>query len=77
MIINKNTSPEKDLYFLGGKVIELMNDDTEEYFDFFELHKKLNETQNISISLFSLVLDWLFILGVIKNGTEGSIKKCF
>jgi hypothetical protein len=77
MIVNKNTSPERDLYFLGGKVIELMEDETTENFDFFELLKKLNENQNISISLFSLVLDWLFILGVIKNGTKGSIKRCF
>lgn len=77
MIVNKNTSPERDLYFLGGRVIELMDDDTKENFDFFELHKKLNENQKISISLFSLVLDWLFILGVIKNGPKGIIKKCF
>ncbi len=77
MIVNKNTSPERDLYFLGGKVIELMDDETTENFDFFELHKKLNESQNISISLFSLVLDWLFILGVIKNSTKGNIKRCF
>ena len=54
-----------------------MEDETTENFDFFELHKKLNESQNISISLFSLVLDWLFILGVIKNGTKGNIKRCF
>jgi hypothetical protein len=77
MIVNKNTSPERDLYFLGGKVIELMCDEATESFDFFELHKKLNENQNISISLFSLVLDWLFILGVVKNGINGTIKKCF
>ena len=77
MIVNKNTSPERDLYFLGAKVIELMDDNTSKNFDFFELHKKINENQDISISLFSLVLDWLFILGVIKNGTKGSIKKCF
>lgn len=77
MIVNKNTSPERDLYYLGGKVIELLDNDSIENFDFFEMHKKLNESQSVSIGLFSLTLDWLFILGVLKNGDNGSIKKCF
>ncbi|NOQ74456.1 MAG: hypothetical protein GQ574_20770 [Crocinitomix sp.] len=77
MIVNKNTSPQRDLYFLGGKVIEMLDDSKQSDFDFFELYKQLNDSQDVSISLFSLVLDWLFILGVVKNGVNGNVKKCF
>lgn len=77
MIVNKNTSPERDLYYLGGKVIEILDHSNKTKFDYFELYSDLNKNQNISINLFSLVLDWLFILGVIKKGEKGLLKKCF
>ena len=77
MIVSKNTNPEKDLYYLGGKVIEILDASKRLKFDYFALYQDLNKQHNISINLFSLVLDWLFIIGVIKNGNKGIIEKCF
>ncbi len=77
MIVNKNINPERDLYYLGGKVIEMLNESNNDEFDYFELYKNLSKNHNLSINLFSLVLDWLFILGVVKNGQKGLIEKCF
>lgn len=77
MIVNKNTSPERDLYYLGGKVIEILDLSNNTEFDYFELYADLSRNQSISINLFSLVLDWLFILGVIKKGKKGLLEKCF
>ena len=77
MIINKNTNPERDLYFLGGKVIEVLNALTQKEVDYFELFILVNKLNKISLNLYSLVLDWLFILGVIKKGNKGQIEKCF
>ena len=77
MIINKNTNPERDLYYLGGKVIEVLNMFDQQEIDYFELYINLNKVNKISINLYSLVLDWLFILGVIKKGNKSVIVKCF
>lgn len=77
MIVNKNTNPERDLYYLGGQVIEILSGSSNNEFDYFELYKTVSQTQNIGINLYSLVLDWLYILGVIKKGNNGLIKKCF
>lgn len=77
MIINKNINPERDLYYLGGKVIEVLNMFDEQEIDYFELYINLNKVNKISINLYSLVLDWLFILGVIKKGNKSVIVKCF
>ena len=77
MIINKNTNPERDLYYLGGKVIEVLNTFDQKEIDYFDLYVNLNKVNKISINLYSLVLDWLFILGVIKKGNKGVIVKCF
>jgi hypothetical protein len=76
MIINKNIHPERDVYYLGAKVIEVLSTQESNLFDYFEVFAQLNEKEKISINLFSLVLDWLFIIGVIKNGNKG-LEKCF
>jgi len=77
MIVNKNINPERDLYYLGGKVIEILNSYTKNEIDYFDLFLSVNKSNKISMNLYSLVLDWLFILGVIKKGNKGLIIKCF
>jgi hypothetical protein len=77
MIVNKNINPERDLYYLGGKVIEVLNSYTKNEIDYFDLFLSVNKSNKLSLNLYSLVLDWLFILGVIKKGNKGLIIKCF
>jgi hypothetical protein len=77
MIVNKNITPDRDLYYLGGKVIEVLLKYDNKEIDYFDLYQKMNKELNISINLYTLVLDWLFIIGTIKNADKGLIKKCF
>lgn len=77
MIVSKNTNPERDLYYLGGKVIEILVSSKNVKYDYFELYAQLNNEQAIGLNLYILALDWLFILGVIKNSDNGCIERCF
>ena len=77
MIVNKNTNPERDLYYLGAKVIDVLSSFSKNEIDYFDLFLSVNKSNKISLNLYSLVLDWLFILGVIKKGKKGLIIKCF
>jgi hypothetical protein len=77
MIVNKNINPERDLYYLGGIVIEVLNSFNKNEIDYFDLFLSVNKSNKVSLNLYSLVLDWLFILGVIKKGNKGLIIKCF
>ncbi len=77
MIVNKNINPERDLYYLGAKVIEALNLYKQNEIDYFELFHSVNKSNKITLNLYSLVLDWLFILGVIKKGNKGLVVKCF
>jgi hypothetical protein len=77
MIVNKNINPERDLYYLGGKVIEVLNSLNQKEVDYFDLFLSVNKLNKITLNLYSLVLDWLFILQVIKKGNKGLIIKCF
>lgn len=77
MIVNKNINPERDLYYLGGIVIEVLTSFNKNEIDYFDLFLSVNKSNKVSLNLYSLVLDWLFILGVIKKGNKGLIIKCF
>lgn len=77
MIISKNINPAKDYYFLGAKIIEILSKSENKKYDFFLAYEELKSSENVSINLFTLTLDWLFIIGVIENSEKGFITKCF
>ena len=77
MIVNKNITPDRDLYYLGGKVIEVLISNVSKEVEYFDLYQKINKELNISINLYTLVLDWLFIIGAVNNAENGLIRKCF
>ncbi|PWH85080.1 ABC-three component system middle component 6 [Brumimicrobium oceani] len=77
MIVDKNTNPERDLYYLGGILIDVIANKNSSEIDYMDLYKLFNQKQEITINLYSLTLDWLFILGLVTKGENGKIKKCF
>lgn len=77
MIISKNINPAKDYYFLGAKIIEILSKSENKKYDFFLAYEELKSSENVSINLFTLTLDWLFIIGAIENSEKGFITKCF
>jgi hypothetical protein len=77
MIVDKNTNPERDLYYLGGILIDILSNKNSKEIDYIDLYKLFNQKLEITISLYSLALDWLFILGLVTKGENGKIKKCF
>ena len=76
MIIGKDIHPERKIYYIGAMIIGILKKVPDETFDLFDIYQKLNQSEKVSINLFVLALDWLFLLGVVR-GNEGGIKKCF
>ena len=76
MIINKDLNPERSIYFIGALIIEVLRRTEEKYCDFLEIYSAIKNHKEVSINLFSLGLDWLFLNGVVdlENGMN---KKCF
>jgi len=77
MIVSKDINPERDFYFLGAKIIELINPNENNEINFFDIFEKINSTEKLSIYLFTLTLDWLFLIGAIDISKNGNLKKCF
>lgn len=72
MILGQDTTPERQLYYLGALVLESLNKSSE--LDFFDVASKLKRSKGISMNIFILSLDWLFILGAIKMKGDKIIK---
>lgn len=77
MIISKDINPERDFYFLGAKIIEVLSNSEDKKHDFFTVYEKMKSMEPISINLFTLSLDWLFIIGAVSKSEKGDIIKCF
>lgn len=77
MIISKDINPERDYYYLGAKIIAILSSSESIKYDYFSAFEELKSTENISINLFTLALDWLFLIGAIDNSEKGYITKCF
>lgn len=77
MIIDKNINPERDLYYLGGILIDILENKDHKEVDYMDLYTLINNKKEITINLFSLTLDWLFVLGLVAKGENGQIKICF
>jgi len=77
VIVSKDTNPEKDLYYLGAQVLEVLaSTDTSEV-DYVDIFINLKSKIQITNSLYALSLDWLYLLGAIEISKEGNIRKCF
>ncbi len=77
MILGKDTNPSKHIYFLGAKVLGILKDEDKKEINFLDTFHKLNTEEKVSMNLFTLTLDWLYLIGVVKKNTKGQLEKCF
>jgi len=75
MIINRDINPERSLYYIGSVVLNELKESSNKELDFFQLYSVLKESKDISMNLFTLSLDWLYLNGIIEM-KEGNIVQC-
>lgn len=76
IVINKEINPEREVYYLGAAVIDVLKSFATDTVDMLDIFQELNKKKRISMNLFVLTLDWLYITGCIKQH-NGQIAKCF
>ncbi|MBL1277627.1 MAG: hypothetical protein COB30_016215 [Ectothiorhodospiraceae bacterium] len=74
MIVNQDNHPQRQLYYLGAKALEVLNSKGGSA-DFFEIYQALKINEDISIRLFVLTVDWLYLLGAVTSN-KGLIERC-
>lgn len=74
MLIPDTTHPEKTIFYNGALVLEILLRDR--VVDFLELYRQASSLRHMSMAVFVLCLDWLFLLGVVSMEDDGKVKLC-
>ncbi len=76
MIIGKDIKPERQIYRLGALLLEVLQDSPSRNIELFDAFERMNSRETVSVNVFILTLDWLFLLGAITS-EKGHIVRCF
>ena len=76
MIIGKDIHPERKVYYWGALILEILNSWDGPEADYLSVFEAMRSNHDITAEVFTLALDWLFIINAIKN-ENGMLKKCF
>ena len=75
MIINKDINPIRNIYYLGGRLIDILQNHDKGLL-IYDAYEAMIEKVDISMNMFTLTLDWLYLIDVITI-EDGRIYKCF
>ena len=76
MILPVDISPQDSLYYIGGVALDVLKKNGS-YMGFVDLFSELNKELHVSIGLFVLVLDWLFLVDAAIAEDDGMVRLCF
>lgn len=79
MIIPIDIKPEKSLYVIGAKIMEVFNNESMGVIDIKILYEKFIKIyqENISFDYYLYALDWLFLIDLVKINKKSEVIKCF
>ena len=66
MILGREIHPERKIYYTGTLVLEVLKESQGSRVAYFELFENVRKKHGLSPNIFSLTLDWLFLLGVVE-----------
>lgn len=80
MILPQDISPEKSMYVMGSRIIQLLNKEPHNVVDpkkIFDKYNMIHPEVKITYNYFLYALDWLYILNAIELTENLGIKKCY
>lgn len=74
MLLPDNIHPDKSIYYNAAFVLEALK--KESSFKMLDLYQQVKKEKQMSLSIFILCLDWLYLLDVTKFNSQGEIQLC-
>lgn len=74
MLLPDNVHPENCIYFMGAFVLKAMQKKQSQ--DLIELYYNSNQLNEMSMPLFILCIDWLFLLNLVILNDQGRVELC-
>ncbi len=74
MLIPDNIHPEQTIYFNGAFVLKIIQE--HRVMDMLDLYIQTTSEQNMTMPVFVLCLDWLFLLDLVILNDNGKVELC-
>lgn len=74
MLLPDNVHPENTVYYNGAFVLEAAR--AHPGVAWLDLYTEVRDSRNISVAVFVLCLDWLFLLELITLDNFGRVQIC-
>ena len=74
MLLPDNVHPEQTIYFNGAFVLKVIQE--HRVMDMLDLYIQAKTKREMSMPVFALCLDWLFLLDLITLNEHGKVELC-
>lgn len=74
MLLPDNVHPEQSIYYNGVFLLQIIRESRSE--EMLSLYFRVREIREMSLPVFVLCLDWLFVLGVLDVNQQGLVELC-
>ncbi|MCI5142635.1 MAG: hypothetical protein D3909_13125 [Candidatus Electrothrix sp. ATG1] len=74
MLIPDNVHPEQTIYFNGAFVLKTIQQ--HQTMDMLELYLQTISEQNMTMPVFVLCIDWLYLLNLVTLNDKGVVELC-
>ena len=74
MLVPDNIHPEQTIYFNGSFVLEAIQENP--VMDLLDLYIQTKSKREMSMPVFLLCLDWLFLLDLVTLNSHGKVELC-
>lgn len=74
MLLPDNVHPEQTIYFNGAFVLKVIQE--QRVMDMLDLYIQAKTKREMSMPVFILCLDWLFLLNLVTLNDYGKVEIC-
>jgi len=74
MLLPDNIHPEQSIYYNGAFVLQALRE--QRVMDMLDLYMNTQMHREMTMPVFVLCLDWLFLLNLVSLNEQGSVELC-
>lgn len=74
MLLPDNIHPEDSVYYNGAFVLQAAQNNPVS--DLLDLYQQVKQSKKMSMPVFVLCLDWLFLLDILTLNDQGRVELC-
>jgi hypothetical protein len=74
MLLPDNIHPEQSIYYNGAIVLQALRE--QRVMDLLDLYLSTKKQREMTMPVFVLCLDWLYLLNLVSLNEQGSVELC-